>query len=64
MEELKKLYEEQAEAYKAGDFVKLGKINNNIFILRQKLKKQKEKAKEEQQDEETHKKIDFILNKE
>lgn len=63
MSKLQELKAQREEALKIGNMRQLSEINQQIFAIREQLRKAKEKARQQAQDEKTAQKIEYILNK-
>lgn len=59
---LENLKQEQRNALKNGDFIKLNLINKKIFIIREQARKEKQRAREQAREQRTAHKIELILN--
>ena len=63
MDKMEELKEMQKIALDTGDFVSLSAINEQIYLLREELRKEKKKAKQEQREKTLHDRIEQILTK-
>ena len=61
MEELKNLYQQQLQALKMGNMIKLSEINKKIFTIREQIRKQKKLERQQKNETAINKKIEQIL---
>lgn len=63
MDILEELKQEQRNALKNGDFIKLNLINKKIFTIREQARKEKQQAREQAREQRTAQKIESMLSR-